>query len=100
MAEPVSINIDGESCPVICARCKEPIFFIGEVDTEVGEVGCTACENVSPVKEAAREALDFAKAEAQLRLNQTLKDEARKSKFMTFSGQLSHNRTYRFLVDF
>ena len=95
----ICINIDGVSHPILCGTCEEPVSFIGEADTKSGEVGCVGCGNIDSVQEVARLATGYAEDEAQLILNRMSQDAARKSKFMTFKGQTSHNEAHSFIVD-
>ncbi|WDA11645.1 hypothetical protein [Paracoccus marcusii] len=92
------ISINGVSHPILCGLCNTPIAYRGEADPDRGEVGCASCGNWADVKEAASIAIEYAKDEAQLAINRMAKEAARKSKFMTFKGQTSHNKSYRFVV--
>ena len=95
----ICININGTSHPILCGFCKEKVAFIGEAGPDSGDVGCVACGNVADVQEVAAMAVDYAKDEGQLMLNRMAQDAARQSKFMTFSGQVEHDKAHRFVVD-
>ncbi len=94
-----SININGTSQPIPCGTCQTPIAFSGEPKDETGNIACPRCGNSATAQEAARIAIEYAKDKGQLVLNRLARDAARKSKVMTFSGQTSHDKRYRFIVD-
>lgn len=95
----ISISVNDTSCPVLCGLCHKPISWIGEVKTETGKAGCIPCGNTANVKKVAQVAIEYAKDEGQLLLNRALRDIARKSKMMNFSGQTQHKKSYAFIVD-
>lgn len=95
----ICININGISHPILCGTCREKVAFVGESDPNGGNVGCGDCGNVDNVQEVARIATEYAKDEGQLIINRMARDAARESKIMSFSGQTSHDKAYRFIVD-
>ena len=95
----ICIKINGISHPVLCAMCKSEVSFVGETDGKSGEAGCSKCANIADVHEVAAMAVEYAKDEGQLIINRMARDAARKSKFMTFKGQTSHDKAHRFIVD-
>lgn len=98
--EDVCISVNGQSVQILCGLCRKPIAFVGEVDAEAGNAGCVACENVANVNEIVDIVSHYVKDEGQVKLNRMAADVARKSKIMTFKGQLMNNESYRFIVDF
>ncbi|WP_410217263.1 hypothetical protein [Paracoccus sp. (in: a-proteobacteria)] len=94
----IDITINGTSHAILCGFCKTPITFLGEPDMDSRDAGCAACRNWDNVQKVARIAIEYAKDEGQLMLNQAAQDAARKSKLMTFSGQTEHDERHRFIV--
>ena len=99
MTDDICISVNEVSYPILCGTCKQPVAFIGEANADSGDVGCTACGNITDVQEVARLTLDYAKDEGQMIVNRLARDAARKSKIMSFSGQTTHNKVHRFIVD-
>lgn len=84
--------------PVLCGICRAPVG--DRVDPEGNlQFGCAACDNWDSKEEVLRIAGEYAKAEAQIVLNRGIAKVARGSKVMKFSGKLSHDKTYRFVID-
>lgn len=94
----ISITVNDTSCPVLCGLCHKPIDWIGEVNTETGKAGCIPCGNTANIQEVANSAIEFAKDEGQLILNRSLRDVARGSKMMNFSGQTEHKKSHDFIA--
>lgn len=93
----ISIDIEGTSHAILCGNCHKPVEF--EIDgDEDSKLGCAACENYGTKDEVVKIASAFAVADLQIQLNRMAKDEAEKSKIMTFEGTTDHTETYQFVV--
>ncbi|MFV1807423.1 hypothetical protein [Phaeobacter sp. Ax4a-4a] len=94
----ISITVNDVSRPVLCGLCHKPIEWIGEPDTETGEAGCVSCGNTADIKQVAKVAIEFAKDEGQLILNRQMRDVAKGSSFLKFTGQTRHKKMHAFIV--
>lgn len=86
------------SQPILCGLCDAPIDFRDKSDP-AGQAGCAACDNWADQDEIRQMVADYAKDEGQMILNRALRDTARGSKLMHFTGQTQSDKRHRFRID-
>ncbi|MEQ3671026.1 hypothetical protein [Pseudophaeobacter sp.] len=94
----IAVSVDGTAHTILCGHCKAKVSLQGEIDTDTAMVGCADCDNWADQKKAFQIVGEYITSEMQLALNRVMKDTARKSKALSFEGQTTQNKRYRFIV--
>lgn len=89
---------DENTYTILCGYCEKPVAsrIDGEED---GEFGCADCDNWASKEEVIKIAGEHATHEAQLALNRSMRDAVRGSKVMSFEGQTTSSKQFRFKTD-
>ena len=83
---------------ILCGKCRVPLE--GSANPKPKDrYSCPRCGNGDTVENVLSEAKSFVTEMAQRKLQESMRQAARGSKFIKFDGKPIPKRTYRFITD-
>lgn len=87
-----------ENKAILCGICGAPIAFRVEAEPD-GQAGCAACDNWANQDDIRKIVGEYVQDEGQMIINRKMRDAARGSKIMKFTGKTKSDKVHRFRVD-